>query len=251
MNIAVHILCYNESEIVGYSLRHYATFATRIVLHDLGSTDGCQKIATDAGAEVVQWDCKGEFDDRLNKKIKNECWLGSTADWVVCVDADELIYFPGGAQATLEAYATQWVAVVNPYGYEMTSDEFPSRNGQIYDEVKHGARDDYWYGKKVLFTPRLVASVDFGTGAHVTTAFLKDGSRLLVDSKSPISSPSTYLLHFKHLGGLDRMTRLYAENQARQSAINKQFKWGNMEAPSKHAADKRRAILSRLERVLP
>lgn len=251
MNFHAHILCFNESEILPYTLRHYKTFASRIVVHDLGSTDSCQKIATDAGAEIKQWDCRGEFDDRLNKKIKNECWLGTSASWVACVDADEMFYFPSGAEQTLEAYAAQGVEVVKPFGYEMMSDVFPTGPGQIYDEVKHGGRDDFWYAKPVCFRPNRIASLDFGTGAHVVTIMMKDGRKVYVDSKTPHSVPSTYLLHFHHIGGVERITKRYAENQSRQSAINKQFKWGNQESPAKHAQDKRRMIQSKLERVLP
>ncbi len=250
-SVVAHMLAYNEREIIPFSIRHYKTYCADIFVHDLGSTDGTQKIATDAGAKVVQHDCKGEFNDLLNKKIKCECWIGTSADWVICADADEMIYFPCGVQATLRCYDEQQVPVVHPYGYEMTSDVYPTGHGQITEYVKHGARDDFWYGKQVLFSPKRVAAVDFGTGAHITHATLHGGRKVTYDAKSPFSSPPTYLLHFKHLGGLDRMTRLYAENQARQSAENKRMKWGNQEPPAKHSADKRRAILARLERVLP
>jgi len=251
MKVEVHLLCFQEREILPYALRHWKTFASRIVVHDLGSTDGCQQIASEFCVDLKQWDCKGEFDDRLNKKIKNEAWLGTDADWVACVDADELIYFPSGAEFTLETYAGQGVEIIKPHGYEMMSDVFPTGSGQIYDEVKHGTREVLWYSKPGMFNAKRVESLDFGTGAHVVTATMKDGRRVYVDNKTPPCSPSTYFLHFHHIGGLDRITKRYAENQARQSAMNKQMNWGNREPPRKHAEDKRRMILARLERVLP
>ncbi len=93
--------------------------------------------------------------------------------------------------------------------------------------------------------------MDFGTGAHVVTATMKDGRKVYVDPKTPPCSPSTYFLHFHHLGGVERVAKRYAENQARQSAENKRMRWGNMGDCRRHAEDKRRMILSRLERVLP
>ena len=249
--VSAHILAYNEREIIPYAVRHYKTYCNEIVIHDLGSTDGTQKIATDAGARVQQHDCRGEFNDMLNKTLKNTCWHGTSADWVLCVDADELIYFPSGAEVSLKAYDDAAVPVVKPYGYEMFSDIYPTGDGQIYEYVKQGARDDFWYGKAELFSPKRVGSVDFGTGAHVTHAVLHGGRKILVDSRTPPTAPSVYLLHFKHIGGIERLTRLYAENQARQSAENKRMGWGNQEDPGKHARDKRRAITAKLERVIP
>lgn len=245
-----HILAFNESEIIQFTIRHYKTFCTRIVVHDLGSTDGTQEIARKAGCEVVQHDCSQAFDDRLNKKIKNECWLGTSPDWAICADADELIYFPSGAALTLDSYTSQGLPVVKPYGFEMTSDETPLGEVQIYECVKHGARDDFWYGKPILFSPKQVSSVDFGTGAHQVTAVLKNSRPFYVEQKAPPSAPACYLLHFHHIGPIEKIALRYDCVRARMSEINKQMKWGLQEPGIDHAKKKRAAILAKLERVL-
>ncbi len=251
MTCHAHIICFNEREILPYTIRHYRTFCERVVIHDMGSTDGSQGVAVDCGASVTQHDGRGEFDDRDNKQIKQESWKLSGADWVIEADADELIYCPGGVAATFAAYEAQKLAVIKPYGYEMTCSEYPTTLGQIYEEVKHGARDDYWYAKPILFNPRMVASIEFSTGAHTCVAKLKDRRVVKLDHNSPASTPSCYLLHFHHLGPLERVAKLYDENRARQSAINKKMKWGLQEPGLTHAKKKRAAILSRIERVLP
>ena len=242
------MLCYNEARILPFSLRHYATFCSRMVVHDMGSTDGCQEIARRFGAEVIQHDGKGEFNDMQNKRIKETSWIGSKSDWVIQADADELIYFPMGAEFCLSSYQRQALPIVKPYGFEMIEDVFPTDEGQIYDYVKNGARDDRWYAKPILFSPKLVKSVEFSTGSHTVEAVLNSGRK--APNPTAPSSPSCYLLHFHHIGGVDYITQRYDENQKRQSAMNKKMGWGNQEDPRKHAMDKRNAIMAKLERVI-
>jgi hypothetical protein len=250
-SVEVHILTMNEAEMIRYAIRHYATFCQRIVIEDLGSNDGTQAVAKEMGAEVVQHDGRGEFNDLQNKTIKNTCWLGTSCDWVICADADELIYFPGGAEKTLASYDTQQVPVANPFGFEMCSEQFPTGDGQIYQYVKHGARDDYWYGKKVLFSPKRVAVIDFGAGAHVTHATLHGGRKITLDSKSPPTSPPCYLLHCHHLGSVERIGAKYEAVIARLSAQNRLHKQGVQRDGMGHSREKRRAIMAKLERILP
>lgn len=252
MNISAYILCFQEHEILPYVLRHYRTFCDRIVVHDMGSTDGSQQIVIDAGAELVQQDCKGEFDDRLNQGIKNTCWQSrATDDWAVIADADEFIYFPAGVALTLSSYELQNLAVVHPHGYEMLDDKYPSGSGQIYDEVKMGSKEVAWYSKPILVSPKRLARLEYSTGAHTVTAHLKTGRQVRVDQKSPFDCPSCLLLHNHHLGGVERIGRLYQENRDRQSAANRANRWGLQEAGATHAQRKRDAILPKLERVIP
>ncbi len=250
-SVTAHILCFQEHEILPFTLRHYGQFCSRIVLHDLGSTDGSQAIALAAGAEVKQHDCRGEFDDRLNKRIKEEEWRGDSTDWSIMADADELMHSPIGMEAALAAFQAAGVVIPKPYGYEMFSDAYPTGDSQIYDEVKDGARDDFWYAKPICLHAKMIASVEFSTGSHSARAKLKNGKILDVAQKAPPSNPPLYLLHFHHIGGLQRIARLYDENRARQSAVNKANKWGLQEPGSIHAQRKRDLITPKLERVIP
>jgi glycosyltransferase involved in cell wall biosynthesis len=250
MRCEVHILAKNEEEILPYTLRHYATFCQKIVLHDAFSTDRTREIATSCGCEIRDWhDPDGKFDDRTAVAIKNTAWRGTTADWVICADADELIYFPSREpRIALAQYIERGIAVVKPHGFELVSKAWPTTTGQIYDEVKMGARDDKWYGKAILFTPHLVKDIHFGMGAHETTATLRDGSHL--PNPARWSTPACYLLHCKHLGPIDRIARLYDEKRSRLCDNNVAHRYGNFEPGIKHALDKRNKILSNLERVI-
>jgi hypothetical protein len=248
MNITVHLLAYNEEWMIPYSLRHYKTFASKIILHDLGSRDATCEIARAEGCEIRDYDTHGETNDMLNKQIKQNEWKGVRGDWVIMADMDELIYFPAGSTETLSAYDTQGLAVAKPHGYEMFSETTPSGSGQIYDEVKHGGRDDQWYAKPILLSPNRCRHVEFSTGAHSCEVTLHSGHKLR-NPEQP-SVPACYLLHFHHVHPIERIAAKYDAHRARMSAMNKQYRWGNFEPGIKHAQDKRNVILSRLERVI-
>ena len=248
MKVETHILAYNGADILIYAARHYITFSNRIILHDLGSTDGTRDLAAQFGMEVRQWDCKNRLNDLLNKKIKDEAWRGTDADWVIMVDTDELIYFPKGAADSFSSYAAQRLPVVKPHGFEMFSETYPVTNGQIYDVVKFGARDDRWYAKPVIFSPKRVKSIDFSTGAHTCTAKLKSG----VEFGNPTvhSEPPAFLLHFHHIHPIEKIVNDFEAIMARMSEENKKNGWGYFEPGIKIAHDKRAYIMGRLEQVI-
>lgn len=247
MSVEVHILARDEHEIIGYTLRHYKTFAERIVLHDAFSVDGTRDIAKMYGAEIRDFKTDG-VNDILAKKLKEHCVAYCRSDWCIVVDADELIYFPGGAKETLAAYEAAGVAIVKPHGFELYSEVFPTTDGQIYDEVKIGAADQKWYAKPVLVRRAGIKTIEFSAGAHSASAQLANGQRW---TDGPPTNPPTYMLHCKHLGPIERITARYARQQSRHSQTNIRNKFGNFEDPMKHAKDKRAMIIAGLRPIIP
>jgi len=266
MNVDVYILCRNEEEILPYTLRHYLTFARHIFVYEGRSTDKSRQILQWFQAEhnkgpskewphydrinVIDWEKGQQLDDAENSRLKSVCWLGTSADWVIVVDCDELIYFPTGPQIL----STLWqlgVSVVAPTGWEMMSDVFPTGPGQIYDEVKYAAPDSRWYGKPVLFRPSGVKAVSFAPGAHGGAFVLSKGDRINVDHRTPRTVPEVWLLHCKHLGPLSRIAARYDAIRAAYSANNVAHKWGNYDAGIKHASDKRNLLLPQVRRIIP
>jgi hypothetical protein len=251
MKIEAHVLARDEAEILPYTFRHYTSFCEKVFLHDMGSTDDSLELVDKFGVTVCSWDTADKVDDRVNRRIKNECWMGTDADWVIVADADELIYFPQGHQKTLDAYERAGVTVAKPYGFEMFSDQMPTTTGQIYDEIKKGAADDKWYSKPVLFSPKRVEIIDFAVGAHkCETIVLKDGRQI----PSPINFtfPPFYLLHYHQIGSIEKIAAKYDRTRARMCDNNIQQNWGNVhDSGRRHAQDKRAYILSRLQQVVP
>jgi glycosyltransferase involved in cell wall biosynthesis len=247
--VEAHCITYNEEAILPYWLRHYATFCSKMVVHDSGSTDRTVELAKSAGAEVRTWDSGDRVNDRLMAQQKNEGWLGTDADWVTFSDADELVYFPMGVEPTLDAYDKRCFPMIKCHGWELVRPVFPSTIGQIYDEVKIGARDDRWYGKPCLFNPRLVKSIEYGMGAHDGFFTHVDGTRFTTPIQAAV--PPTYLLHFKHIDSVENIGRKYDAYRARFSDINIENGWGCHKDGIEHAREKRRGFMARIERVIP
>lgn len=244
--VQVHVLCYNEREILPYSLRHYATFADSIIVHDAFSTDGSREIARSYGADVQDFVTDG-VNDLLAKQLKERSVMQCRDDWCITVDADELIYFPQGAAYTLESYDAQGVAVAKPSGFELFSETFPTTSGQIYDEVKEAGSDDTWYAKPVLCAPKRLKSITFSAGAHEAWWVTKDGVKHKVGDKS---DPPVWLLHCKHLGPIERDVARYIRQRSRLSDTNIARRWGNFSEPMAHALEKRAAIKASLRRII-
>ncbi len=246
--VEVHLVAYNEEDIIPYALRHYKTFASRIIVHDAGSTDRTKAICEEYGAEVQDWDTKGEINDELLRILKETCWNGTTADWVIMVDADELIYFPAGVERSLRLYDLAKLAVITCKGFEMESPVFPTTKGQIYEEVNYGASDDRWYGKPALLRPKLIKSIHYVHGAHGCEVTLTNGRKI----KNP-PAPNTnqaYLLHYKHLGSVERIGDRYDGNKSRFSEVNKKHGFGWHGLGIVHSKAKRQAILSKRRKIL-
>ena len=252
MNIDIVILAYNEERMLPYMLRHYQTFARRIRVYDGRSTDRTRAIAMAMGAEVIDWDTKDCLNDQMALELKNSCWKGSDADWIGLFDADELLYFPNGVEATLKAYEEQGVVMVRPYGWNMISEDWPKGSGQIYDEIQYGARyDSAWgYGKPVFFKPAKVRETGFNVGAHDSKTVLVDGTQLPPIEQRPFSNPPAHLLHFKWIGPAGAIIERLKLRRERLSADNIAKHWGDYYDPITFEQQAREDIRNRLELVI-
>jgi hypothetical protein len=251
MNIEVRILAHNEQDFLPYALEHYKTFADKLVVYDGQSTDLTPDIARSFGAEVIPWDTGHCIDDQAAMDLKNNEWKWSDADWWIFVDADELIFSPQmPMRDLLREYDRQFVPIVKPYGWEMVSDTLPAYvpGQQIYDVVKMGARSDS-YSKPALLCPYRLRETHYTAGAHGANPVLADGSR----PGPPVipADPPCYLLHYKHLGPVDRIVDEFRRDQSRLSELNRRRQWGTYGDPAEVAHNKRRDIMARVQQVVP
>ena len=250
MRVEVHTLYFYETWLLDYILRHYLTFADKLVIHDGSGRLPAEKLQANPRVTVLPWDCP-EVNDIRYAELRNSCWKGTDADWVIVVDADEFIYFPEGADKSLGAYTRMGAAVIRPHGFEMFSETLPSGDGQIYYEIKMGAPDDKWYAKPVLFNPRLVSDMRFGLGSHEADPVLHDERRFHVGPKWPFPKPDCYLLHYHQIGPADFIAERYDGNIRRMCEQNKRQGWGNLKPGKVHVQEKRDLILPNLRQVIP
>lgn len=258
--IEVHLLTYNEQDILPYTLRHYGSFAHKIVIHDSFSTDRTREIANEFSVEIQDFDMGGVVSDQLMRELKNNCWKNSDADWVIVCDADEFVYFPPerlfpegmgqqlAAQKYLSLYERMGISIARSQGWQMCSDDYPKGDGQIYDELQYGAKDDLWYSKCALFQPHAVREMRYGAGAHDCRPVLANGQQC-GNPPSP-ALPTNYLLHYKHIGPIAREIERADAYRARLSALNIEKHWGNREPGATFVPKQRSQIRAALRRVI-
>ena len=208
-------LVYNEAPLIAYWVRHYLTFCARAVLFvDVDTTDGTAEIARAEGADVRSWDGQGiGLDDELFARFASGAYkeaVGQT-DWVIWVDADELLYHPS-MQARLDTALELDVTFPTTDYYVMVSDHVPEHDGQIYDDP------DFQKGiyvqrnaKTMIFNPNLV-TVTWEVGKHGALAV---GTVTEDNGEDPLLA-----LHYRWLGA-DYLKARDAKNYARLSHRNR------------------------------
>jgi glycosyltransferase involved in cell wall biosynthesis len=213
MNIDVYATCYNEEIILPYFLKHYKKFARNITIYDNMSTDNSVDIMNEYGVNVIPFDTGGRFEESVLMNIRNTCWRGSDADWVIVCDADELIYHENIIEILSNTHANHIVTE----GYEMMSETLPTTEGQIYEELKIGHfKPDY--SKPCLFRPSEITNINFAPGSHTAEPI---GPNLISISDSGIK-----LLHYKYLNR-EVLIKKYEHYKVRQSEEMKRKGWGN------------------------
>ena len=84
-SISVVIICKNESHIIGKTIAAALRVTDDVVVVDSGSTDGTQQIVTESGARLLETDWQGYG------KNKNKGVALAKNDWILSIDADEII----------------------------------------------------------------------------------------------------------------------------------------------------------------
>lgn len=225
MRIEVFAICYNEEVMLPYFLNHYCSFCDKITIYDNYSTDRSESICkANPFVQVIKYDSGNQIRDDIYLQIKNNCWKGSTADWVIICDIDELVYgiIPGDwhNEGAIFLYdeITDIISnytVISPDWWEMVGDHVPSGPGQIYSDINEGR----CHGQKtkcIMFRPDKIREINYHPGCHGIDAV--GDVRILHTSEMKI-------LHYKYLspGYVIERHRIFGE---RLSAINRQNRWG-------------------------
>lgn len=201
MDIEAFILCWNESETLHLTIKHYQSFCSKITIFDNFSTDNSREIAEEMGCEVRLFGVEGQLNDAEYLKVKNNCWKGSQADLVIVCDSDEIIN-PNEMDGT----------IIKTQGYNMFSNDLPKES---WFEINTGIPDNN-YSKLICFDPKAIKEIGYVYGCH--------DAKPTGDVK--FSTYTAGLLHYKHVGGAERLVKRHALYASRLSAINKKWKMG-------------------------
>jgi len=209
MKIEVYVIAHNEEYMLPYTIRHYSQFADVIVLEN-NSTDRTVEFAKSMGAKVIELDVPDHKDNQTLVDIKNECWKGSKADWVIVIDTDEFIYHPDLIKILNETNAT----IMKSTWCEMYSDTIPHEDGQIYDEVKTGLVRSRGRAKLAIFRPDRINEMNWTVGCHQASP---EGEVIYEDYGAKT-------LHYRHLS-LEYVLMRNRINSARLSKNNRAMGW--------------------------
>lgn len=215
MKIHAFLLCWNEIDIAPLVIKHYQKFCDKITILDNHSTDGSAQLAVSLGCMVVPFGTQF-FDDAENMKVKNEVWKGSSADWVIVADFDELLFFHvDQSKIKTWLYGEKHIhntTIFKTIGWQIMSDDWPAHN--LTDITNGYAFTNY--AKNIIFNPKEITEINYGPGAHEC-----DPKGNIVWSANPL-----YVLHYKHIGGVQRTIDRYRVLQKRLSKKNRQMGWG-------------------------
>lgn len=205
MKVEAHIIAWNEAETIHLTIRHYKQFCDRIIIYDNFSTDNTREIAESLECEIKPFGIAGVLDDREYTKLKNNCWKGSNADWVIIVDADEILDFSEDNFQRLARLRFEEYTLVKPKGWQVVSQDVPI---EFWGEVKTGFQYDQ-YSKLCCFNPKEVKEIDYVHGCHVAKP---KGSVRIIEAGT--------LFHYRKVGGVDRLLKRYALYKDRMSDWN-------------------------------
>jgi glycosyltransferase involved in cell wall biosynthesis len=208
MKIEAHLLHWQEKDIMPYVVKHYQSFCDELIIHDNHSKDGSAEMAKELGCTVIPFG--GQFfDDQSNMDVKNNCWKGSDADFVIVADFDEI----------LVKHKANWdndkvaPSIFKTIGWQIISDDWPAC---WLTEITNGFRFDN-YSKNIVFNPQRITEINYGPGAHECKP----------EGDVVWSEESLYVLHYKHIGGVQRTIDRYRVLQKRLSKKNRQMGWGS------------------------
>lgn len=225
MRVHAYLLCWNEVDIMPLVIKHYQKFCDHIVILNNYSTDGSAELALKMGCYVCPFGTKF-FDDSENQKIKNSIWKGAECDWVIVADFDELPFFSyvhtndewdydlsmTDLLTHLQIEKESGTTIFKTIGWQIMSDEMPKHD---LLEITNGYEFSN-YAKNIIFNPQAIKEINYDLGSHEC---------------SPVgvvnwSAQSLYVLHYKHIGGVQRTIDRYKLYQKRMSKKNRQMGWG-------------------------
>lgn len=211
MIIDCHFIGWNESETIHLTIKHYKTFCRHVYYYDNFSTDNSRQIAEENGAIVRMFGIEGQLNDQEYLKVKNNVWKGSDADWVIVCDADEIL------DLELTVFLPELVygiksTVIRTQGFNMFSENIP---GKDWKEINTGIPDNN-YSKLCMFNPKAIKEINYVYGCHEAKPV----------GDVVFSRDILKLLHYKHVGGAQRVADRHALYASRLSDINKRWKMG-------------------------
>ena len=181
LEIEVVTMMYNEAILAPLFVRHYAPWADKLTVFYSESTDDTSRQLEKTAAEcnvkslmIVPFEFPNGFDDKLKIKCINQTVRKSSADFVVCVDADEFVYpwpFAGADPRRELAKETGNVVRCNMFNvYRHSTDKDIDPQQPPLFQRRHGLQDVSREGQTQLHDKPCIVRPDcwpeFELGCH-------------------------------------------------------------------------------------
>ncbi len=205
-------------------LRHY-WFARRITVFDNESTDRtCELALADPRVRVQTWKTGGLQDNLAMIYIKDNCWRGCDADYVVVCDMDEFIDC-----SPLESFGRQELA------FRCVGRNMIGRDGEALRSIRRYDPTNHYYDKIAVFSPR-IQGINYEVGCHAAAPACVIVEGLLV------------LRHYALLGE-EHVLRRYRMYSSRISNSDRSHRWGwqYLESEEQIRTRYRRALAASVE----
>lgn len=210
MKIEIFAICWNEEKLLPYFHKFYKDrFGEHVkfTIYDNESTDNSVKICNELGMNVISYSTNNQLSDSKYLDIKNNCWKGSTADWVICQDVDEWLDI--SYNELLEEYE-KGTTLINTIGYNMCNKEGVPN----FLDIKYGIRAAQ-YDKILCFSPKYITNISYSPGCHNCSPV----------GKIKYSQKAYNMLHMKFIDEQFMVDR-YKAYKERMSAENLRNNWG-------------------------
>jgi glycosyltransferase involved in cell wall biosynthesis len=211
MKVETFIITWNREDTIHLTVNHYSKLG-RVIVYDNYSDDNTVKICKALGAEVRTFGREGVLDDQAYKDLKNNCWKGSQADWVIVVDDDEILYGKH-IYVSLINLRNDGFSIIKPQGYSMFSNEMPVDD---WTDIKTGIKDDK-YSKLCCFNPSMIQEIGYEYGCHTHMNGYPKGNIKIFYGLS--------LLHYNCVGGAERMIKRHQQYEPRRQKSIVNMRW--------------------------
>lgn len=216
--IEAHIIAWNEAETIHLTIKHYQEFCSRIIVWDNHSTDNTREIAKAMNCIVKTFGVPGQLSDRAYMELKNECWKKNNPgqdirDWVIVVDADEILLPLYNAWDFVCKSHSIYKTIYRTQGWNVFSHDMPKES---WLEITNGIPEEN-YSKNVIFDPKQITDINYHIGGHVC----KPRGNVVW------SDEILCLLHYRNVGGPQRLIERHKLYRPRMSDENLQRNWGH------------------------
>lgn len=179
LKIEWYVCTYNEEYQLPFAIEYWKRLISdktdfKVIVYDNYSTDKTVEILKQYDwITVYEFFTGGEMNEIALTNIRNNCWIGSKADWVIVTDLDE-VYYSKDMISELIKMKEVGIGAVSCGWYAFCGKEKEYNTKELlHKQVKRGYRQHINHrqgynnvGKIQLFNPQKAVKMNYSMGMH-------------------------------------------------------------------------------------